>query len=136
MRTMNDLESDAAPLDERKPPGPLVGQAMRALDGCTAENNARDVVEMMDEMELDFMPVVADLNSRRVVGVVSRAGLENAVRVLGMRKAMVRAAALIHFPLVEADVPLHALQAYAGPAPAYVVVDGHRLLGIYENVRR
>jgi hypothetical protein len=116
--------------------GPRVRDLMRALDGCIAENTALDVVEIMDEMDLAFMPVVADAATRRVVGVVSRGGLENAIQALGAVRATVRAAPLLEMPILQAETGADAVEEVAGRAPAYIVVEQGRLIGIYRGSRR
>lgn len=116
--------------------GQRVRELMRALDGCISENTALDVVEIMDEMDLAFMPVVADTDSRRVVGVVSRGGLESAIRALGAARATVRAAPLLEMPLVPAETGADAVEEVAGRAPVYIVVEQQRLVGIYGGSRR
>ncbi|MEX0893000.1 MAG: hypothetical protein WEB88_12605 [Gemmatimonadota bacterium] len=114
------------------PPAAGVETVLRRVDGCTRSNSAMDVIEIMAAMDLAFMPVVTDYLNPVVTGAVSMDHLSEAIRILGSEKARVVNAPLLRMPIVGPDAPLENLAHTAGDAPAYIVAQDERLIGIYE----
>jgi CBS domain-containing protein len=111
--------------------GAVVGKLARPLDGCVRRNHARDVLDVMDALEIDFMPLVDDFGGRKVIGVITRWELARILRRSGSAGRVEDGTAVL-LPMVSEDTPVGHVEATAGKATAYVVVDADgSLKGIY-----
>ncbi|HUF51907.1 MAG TPA: CBS domain-containing protein [Longimicrobiales bacterium] len=113
--------------------GESVGEAAQRVDGCLPQNSAEDVLDVMDELHLNFMPLVEDFASGRVLGIVAR---DELARILEWNGGSGRAgdAELIELPTIRADTPLIDIADAAKQHHAWLVVDLRgRVHGIYES---
>jgi predicted transcriptional regulator len=109
-----------------------VGTVAQRLDGCLPQNSAEDVLDVMDALDLNFMPLVEGFENGRLLGIVARAELTRIMERNG--SARVEDAVLIELPQVRADTPLVDLAAAANHQHAWLVTDGDgRVHGVYES---
>lgn len=112
--------------------GVRVREVMRPVDGCIRQNHAQDVLEIMDVLNLEFMPLVDDFGGGSVRGAVTRSDLVQAVRRFGA-DARVLQVRPVMLPNIPADTPVEHIRDPGGHRPAYVVTErGGRLAGIYQ----
>jgi CBS-domain-containing membrane protein len=112
--------------------GESVGDAAQRVDGCLPQNSAEDVLDVMAALHLNFMPLVEDFESRRLLGIVAR---DELARILEWNGGSGRAgdAELIELPTVRADTLLSDIADGAKQHCAWLVVDLQgRVHGIYE----
>lgn len=108
-----------------------VRDVMRPVDGCIRQNHAQDVLEIMDALNLEFMPLVDGFGGGRMRGAVTRSDLAQVVRRFGA-DARVLQARPVMLPNIPADTPVGKVPDAAGRGLAYVVTErGGRLAGIY-----
>lgn len=113
--------------------GESVGDAAQRVDGCLPQNSAEDVLDVMDALDLNYMPLVENFESGRVLGIVAR---DELARILEWNGGGGRAgdAELIELPTIRADSPLIDIAATAKEHHAWLVLDFQgRLHGIYES---
>lgn len=109
-----------------------IREVARRVEGCLGDNRARDVLDLMEELGIFFMPLVDDFSAGRVRGAVTRSDLANLVGRFGDDARVIQARPVM-LPNVPAHLPLGQLPTVAGPAPAFIVTErGGRLVGIYE----
>jgi predicted transcriptional regulator len=115
--------------------GESVGEAAQRVYGCLPQNSAEDVLDMMDALQVKFMPLVADFESGKVLGIIGREDLSGLVD-RGGGSARAGDAGLIALPTIRADTPLSAIAETGEPDQAWLVVDAlGQLHGIYQSQR-
>lgn len=112
--------------------GESVGEAAQRVGGCLPQNSAEDVLDVTDALHLNFMPLVEDFESGRVLGIVARDELARILEWNGSDRA--GDAELIERPTIRADSPLIDIADAAKKHHAWLDLDLQgRLHGIYES---
>lgn len=108
-----------------------IREVTRHLYGCVRQNHVQDVLDVLDALELDFMPVVDDFRSARVVGVMTRSNLEDTLSRKGTH-ARIAQVTSVTLPTILHDRLSGELADLVDGASACVVVQEEgRLVGIY-----
>lgn len=106
-------------------------RAVPVGDGCVARNTASDVLEMMEQLVTEVMPVLRSFQDRAILGLVDRRGLARVVESDDAEAARVSDAPWFDAPMVSADEPLPGVLESPHPPSLYVVVDADReLVGV------
>lgn len=105
---------------------------MRPVDGCLRQNHARDVLDIMDALNLAFMPLVDEFGGGKVRGAVTRSDLAQVIRRFGADARVIQVRPIM-LPNIPADTPVTQIPVAAGWASAYIVTErGGQVTGIYE----
>lgn len=99
-------------------------------EGCLAQNRVASVLEIMQELDVEVMPVRSSVGGGEILGFIHRVALENA-EAAAPGDATVADVWWLKAPRVPADVPLTRILEAPDRAHVYLVVDAlDRPIGI------
>ena len=89
--------------------------------GCLLDNYAQDVVDVLEQLDREYMPVVDSFLHRHPVGVVTSANLRTLVRDAG--SAPVADVLIAGIPLIRSGTRLDRLSDGLARSPVALIVD-------------
>lgn len=89
--------------------------------GCLLDNDAEDVVDVLEQLDREYMPVVDSFVRRHPVGVVTRTNLRTLVR--DAEHAPVADVLIAGVPLIRSGTRLDQLSDRLARSPVVLIVD-------------
>lgn len=89
--------------------------------GCLLDNYAQDVVDVLEQLDREYMPVVDSFVSRHPVGLVTRTNLRTLVR--DAENAPIADVLIAGIPLIRSGTRLDQVSDRLARSPVVLVVD-------------